>query len=218
MDYKDSPWFQDKLTALFGIIVGAFFVAVSWYHLEDASLYRALPQQVFLDQYNRPIGKQDLMMETFHNPGYRKDGVNGGTAEDFLKESLLSMFSYDYRDLSNGSAFREFLKWCSEDEAYDLYVNAFSNLSSQRIIRAQNGISEANVLGGFTFVGDATRPYETSSGLKLSAKTYKFEGKMLVTVYGEKEYPTVYNVTAILQRALIQDKMAGYQLIELEMR
>jgi len=217
MDVRKTYWYQNKLTSIFGVVVGVAFAFFSHSHYQSAKAYRALPQQVFLNIYNQPVGPQDLLKETYHNPIYRK-GTNGETPNDFLKEAMLSLFHYSKSDLKDGTVLKKFYTWCSEDEVENLYKNVFVNLGQQRIVLAQNGIVEPRLIGEFTYVGRATRPYESVSGLKMDALTHKFTGKLLITAFGDSNYPTVYNVTALVQRALLQDKYKGYQIIELEMR
>ena len=118
----------------------------------------------------------------------------------------------------SGGVLSSFKYWCSEDEAENLYKDVFVNLGQQRIVRAQNGLVQIRIIGALNYIGKASRPYESISGLKLNSLTHKFTGKIIVTAYGGKEYPMVYDVTALVQRALLQDKEEGYQIIELEMK
>jgi hypothetical protein len=217
MIYYEKPWYKDKLTALLAIIMGVCFVIISWYHYQSSLEYRPIPQQVFLDEYNRPLGRQNLLEDTFHNPQYRK-GNKGETASDFLTDALLSTFHYNYNELNSGEVLDRFLEWCSEDEAIDLYSNAFVNLSSQRIIKAQLGISEPQVIGDWKLIKEGAVGYQSTSGLSLESKTFLFEGTLMLEVHADSVYPTVYQVSAVVQRALIQDKIKGYQLINLELR
>lgn len=217
MDVRETHWYQNKLTAIFGVLVGLLFSYLSYLHYESAKGYRALPQQVFLNIYNQPIGEQNLLKDSFHNPLYRK-GHNGETPADFLKEAMLSLFKYNKKELNDGTVLKRFYTWCSEDEVENLYKNIFVNLGQQRIVLAQNGIVEARLIGEFEYIGQATRPYESVSGMELNALTHKFTGKILITAFGDNNYPTVYSVTVLVQRALLQDKIKGYQIIDLEMR
>jgi hypothetical protein len=209
--------FQKKLTAILAVISGIAMCFVSYWHLDSAISYTPMPQQVFVDVFNRPIGAQTLSGHTFHNPDYDSPVNEGGPARDFLKESLLNLFNYGKYNLTSGGMLDRFNLWCSESEANELYMNAFVSLGQQRIVIAQDALVESRLVGDLKFIGDAFRPYETTSGLSLRAKTYKFEGTFIVNVHADKLYPTVYTVTALVQRSMIQDKIKGYQLIELEM-
>ncbi len=217
MDVTQTTWYKNKLTALFGVLIGLAFLVTGYNHYQSSVTYRPLPQQIFLNTYNQPIGPQDLLVDATHNPQYRKTTDKGETAEDFLKEFLLDTFTYNKGDLESGSVLKDFLRWCSEEEALAIYQGVFVNLGQQRIVMAQDGLVRARIIGDMDYLGWAQRPYESTSGLDLKSMTHKFKGKVVVTVYGDKSYPTVYSVTAIVQRALIQDKMQGYQLIDLEM-
>ena len=59
--------------------------------------------------------------------------------------------------------------------------------------------------------------YQTTSGVFLDARTFLVTGTFMVTVHADKDYPTVYNLRVIVQRALVQDKMMGYQIISMEL-
>lgn len=214
----NSPQFQKKLTAILAVISGITMCFVSYWHLSTALNYQPMPQQVFLDVYNRPIGLQTLRDHTFHNPDYESPVSEGGPARDFLQEAALTLFNYGRPDLTSGDMLDRFIIWCSEDEAIDLYQNAFASMGQQRIVMAQDAIVESRFVADMKYIGSALRPYETTSGLRMQAQTYKFEGTFVVNVHADKVYPTVYKLTALVQRAMIQDKIKGYQLIELEMQ
>lgn len=211
-------WYKNKLTSIFGAILGLAFMFFGYHYYQTSKLYNPLPQQVILNIFNQPVGEQDLMIDTHHNPQYRKTTSKGETAADFLKNGLLTLFTYTKEDLESGGVLSSFKYWCSEDEAENLYKDVFVNLGQQRIVRAQNGLVQIRIIGDLNYIGKASRPYESISGLKLDSLTHKFTGKIIVTAYGGKEYPMVYDLTALVQRALLQDKEEGYQIIELEMK
>lgn len=215
----NTTWYKNKLTAILGVLVGFSLAISAYFHYQSSIEYNPLPQQVILNVYNQPIGEQNLMADTFHNPQYRVSTQrNGETPEDFLKDALLDMFDYTKEDLESGEVLSRFQYWCYEEVADELYSDVFVNLGQQRIVIAQNGLVDIRLIGDFNYVGSASRPYKTTGGLRLEALTHKFEGRVLVTAYGEKEYPTMYKVTALVQRALLQDKSKGYHLVELEMK
>jgi hypothetical protein len=106
-----------------------------------------------------------------------------------------------------------------ESEGRSLYSDVFINLSQQRIVMAQDGYVRPRLLGELKYIGSKDAKYVSISGLNIIALTHKFTGKMILTVYGPTDdYPTVYNnVTVVVQRALLQDKYSGYQIISLEL-
>jgi len=216
---KES-WYQYKLNSLLAVIVSMIVAYFSYEYYESSKSYRPIPQQVILDIYNRPIGVQNLLKEISHNPQYRKQTPRGAEpAEDFLKEALLSLFNYDRNDLDSGVVLENFTKWLEPGEGERVYSEVFVNLSQQKIVDAQDGIVRSRIIGDFNYVGTMERPYVSSAGLDLVAITHKFTGRMVITAYGEREYPAVYNnVTAIVQRALLQDKYHGYQIIQLDVK
>jgi hypothetical protein len=219
-EFRTNPQFNSKLTAILGVILAIVLLYSSYGNLQQAIAYSPLPQQVFLDVYNRPIGEQSLLVPASHNPGFRKTkSLNSGeTAADFTKYALLDIFDYNYEDLKNGSVFDKFQNYMYEDVASSLYRDVFANLGHQRIVMSQNGL----VRGRFTSALKASSPkifnYKTNAGVTIEARTFLVEGTFILTAYADKEFPTVYQMKAIVQRALIQDKMMGYQIISLELR
>jgi hypothetical protein len=215
-------WYQDRLTALFGVVISLVVVYFSYSHYAVSSSYEPMPQQVFLDVMNRPIGLQDLLQPANHNPQYRKDlgdsGTEGVSAADFSKEALLTVFKYNKKDLQSGKVLANFRLFMSEEHADKLYTNIFTNLSQQRVVIATDGHVRARLIGELEYVGSRDdMPYESRSGLTLTSIGYMFKGKMVLTAHGADRYPTIYDVTLITQRALIQDKIKGYQITDLVM-
>jgi hypothetical protein len=212
-----EDYLSKKLTAIMALLVSVLILIMSYFYSDAAIFYKAFPQQVFLDVYNRPIGTQDLLVDTNHNPKYRINTGKAETAIDFFRESMLSVFNYTKGDLVDGVVYTRFKTFCSEDVGESLYRDVFVNLGQQRVVLAQDGLVDAKFIGETTYVGKAVRDYVSVSGLGLESMTYKLEGKILITAHGESQYPTVYSFSALVQRALIQDKIKGYQIIELRM-
>ena len=208
--------FNTKMAALFAFLVSVmlFFSAKSYN--EEATNYMPMPQQVLLDVYNRPIGAQDLLVEAHHNIGYRSQ-KEGDSAGDFTTEAILSFFSYNNDDLQSGEMLRRHREFFSEEKADNVYRDVFMTLSQQRLVQKQDGIVRARMIGDVKYVGQALRDYETAGGLALKSATFKFTGKLLVTVHAKEDFPTLYEFEAIVQRALIQDKIRAYQLIQLDL-
>jgi len=208
--------FKTKMAALFCCLASLviFFSAKSYN--EEAEAYMPMPQQVLLDVYNRPIGVQDLLVEATHNIGYNND-KEGGPSGDFATEAMLSFFNYSKDDLDSGEVLRVYREFFSEEKADRVYRDVFMNLSQQRIVQKQDGIVRARMIGDLKYVGQAIRDYETTAGLELKSATFKFTGKILITVHAKEEFPTLYQFEVIVQRALIQDKIRAYQLIQLDL-
>lgn len=218
-DVRSAPNYNNKLTALLGVILGLFLVYTSYQNFDSALSYRPLPQQVFLDIYNRPIGEQNLLLPANHNPGLRKTtSMKGGeTAADFVHYAMVDIFDYNADELRDGDVYDKFQKYLYEKVAVKLYRNVFVNLGQQRIVKAQDAVVRGRVVGDLSITQPKIMPYQTTSGVMLNARTFLVTGTFLVTVHAEKEYPTVYNLRVIVQRALIQDKMMGYQIVSLEL-
>lgn len=204
------------MAALFAFLVSLMLFFTAKDYNEEATSYKPMPQQVLLDVYNRPIGAQDLLVEAFHNIGYRKK-KEGDAAADFTTEAILSFFTYTNDDLKSGEMLRRHREFFSEEKADKVFKDVFMTLSQQRIVQKQDGIVRARMIGDVNYVGQAVRDYETTGGLELKAATFKFTGKMLVTVHAKDDFPTLYEFEAIVQRALIQDKIRAYQLIQLDL-
>lgn len=209
-------WYQEKLFAIFSCLISAVVIVMCYFHYESSLDYVPVPQQVLLDAYHRPIGIQDLLKDTSHNPHY-KTGDAGETAGDFTKEMLLHLFTYDKEDLESGTVLSRFQMAFSEGEGESIYQKIFVNLSQPRIVMAQEAIVRARIIGSLEYVGENVWEYRTLSGLKLNSKTHQFKGKMMITVHGEETFPTLYTFVIEVQRALLQDKITGYQLLRMEL-
>lgn len=208
--------FKTKMAALFSFLASLIIFFSSQSYNEEAESYMPMPQQVLLDVYNRPIGVQDLLVEATHNIGYSNE-KEGGPSGDFATEAMLSFFSYNKDDLDNGEVLRVYREFFSEEKADRVYRDVFMNLSQQRIVQKQDGVVRARMIGDLNYVGQAVRDYETTAGLGLKSATFKFTGKILITVHAKDEFPTLYQFEVIVQRALIQDKIRAYQLIQLDL-
>lgn len=218
MDVESAESQKNKMAAVGACLLSFFLVFLTYFYWSGAMDYRPPVQKIFLNTYNQPVGQQDLLVDSFHNPQYRKSTTEGETPGDFLKHALLNMFTYKKSDLEDGTMLKRFKLWCSDETAEQLYTNNFVNLGQQRVVMAQDGLVRSRIVGEFKYIGKAVRRYDSMSGLVIPALTHKFEGRMLVSTYGDKAYPTFYTVTALVQRAMLQDKLAGYQIVELEMR
>lgn len=208
-------WLNDKYTAILACVISVVTLLLSYFHLSDSLIYIPKPQQVLLDYYHRPIGVQNLLEDTLHNPHYRTS-PSWAPAEDFTKESLLRLFSYNKDELSNGSVYRTFETLFTEGEGEKIYSNIFINLSQPKIVMAQDGIVRSRLIGPVSYEGSADWEYRTLSGLKLNSRTHQFKGKIMITVHAEETYPTLYDFVIEVQRALLQDKISGYQILRLE--
>jgi hypothetical protein len=208
--------FNSKMAALFSCLVSVCIFFSAKNYNEEAEGYLPMPQQVLLDVYNRPIGEQDLLVEATHNIGYNNN-EEGGASGDFATEAMLSFFSYNKDDLNSGEVLRIYREFFSEEKADKVYQDIFMNLSQQRIVQKQDGIVRARMIGDIKYVGQAVRDYETTAGLDLKSATFKFTGKILITVHAKDEFPTLYQFEVLVQRALIQDKIRAYQLIQLDL-
>ncbi|APD91905.1 hypothetical protein BM525_18665 (plasmid) [Alteromonas mediterranea] len=216
----DASYYKSKLTALLGVVLGAFLVYTSYQHTQAALDYRPLPQQVFLDTYNRPLGEQNLALPANHNHGFRKTTslAKGETAIDFAHYALVDMFDYNADELNEGQVFHKFQKYLYEKVATKLYRTVFINLGQQRIVKAQEALVRGRVIGDLQISQPKMLDYQTTSGVFIKARTFLVTGTFMVTVHADKDYPTVYNVRLIVQRALVQDKMMGYQIISMELK
>lgn len=219
MHPKDSVWYKHKLTAVCAVVVSLLILFVNYNHYKKSAEYQPMPQQVLLDVYNRPIGEQDLLTDTFHNVSYRFSDGDGATPMDFAKEAMLRLFSYSHRDLRSGEMLNRFIRYMEPSEGVSVYQDQFMNLSHQRIVLAQEGVVRARFIGEPEWMGQAETSYRALSGLRLRAMAHQFTARIIVTTHADDIYPTVYNdVTITVQRALLQDKLHGYQIISMEIR
>lgn len=217
MNNRFPAWFQEKLFSLLSVLISVAVCYMAYLHHEASAEYIPLPQQVLLDTYHRPIGVQNLMEDTFHNPHYRKGGM-GETGADFAKEALLTIFNYNKDDLTSGRVMNRFIQNFAEGEGEYVYRDIFVNLSQPRIVMAQDALVKSRLIGDLEYNGELIWDYKTLSGLTLESKTFQYQGKIMITVYAEDTYPTLYDVTIEVQRALLQDKIKGYQITALELK
>ena len=210
-------WFQQKLLSIFSVLVSFVLLFLAYIHHGAQMEYVPKPQQVLVDVYHRPIGSQNLLNDTFHNPHYRK-GDQGETGADYSKEMLLTLFTYNKDDLTNGVVLERFRHAFSEGAGEEIYQNVFVNLSQPRIVMAQDALVRARLIGNLNYEGEALWDYRTLSGLPMQSKTFQYTGKLMITVYAEETYPTLYDVVIEVQRALLQDKIKGYQIIRMELK
>lgn len=211
-----NVWQKEQLFVILCIIVSAIMTVMSYYHYSDSQTYIPKPQQMLLDIYHRPIGSQNLLEDTEHNPHYRT-GNNGEAGADYAKESLLNMFTYNKGDLTSGKVLERFQQAFTEGEGERVYQGIFVNLSQPRIVMAQDALVRARIIGQLEYNGKAEWPYQTISGLSMTARTHQYKGKMMITVYGEDTFPTLYDFVIVVQRALLQDKITGYQILTMEL-
>ena len=223
-----------RVTMLISLFVAVLTLIYSFNFMLDSFDYEPVAQRVLLDTYNRPVGDQDLLAMAVHNPDYpvpkgrvanvrRGDSITDSDAEParyFAEHMMLDIFKYDKFELESGEVLRRFLKWCSEDEAVDIHNNSFRDLSQQRIVLSQDARVRPEIIGDFEYKGFTTnRPYESKANYTINETiTMLFEGKMLVTVFAKKNYPTYYDVAIQVQRAVLQDKIKGYQCTEMTLR
>lgn len=212
-----SPLLSKKLTALFCCLMSFLLAVCSYSFLAEVEDYQPMPKQVFLDVYSRPIGDQSLLSEVKHSMAYRSE-TEGQSAGDFAKEALLYLFSYSKDELASTEMYRRHHEIFSDVVADDVYLNVFSLLSHQKIVMAQDAIVRARVIGDLYYEGRADWNYESTAGLDLKSATFKLTGQVMITVHASEIYPTLYKVELIVQRALVQDKIRGYQLIELRLK
>ena len=218
---------------LVGIIISVLTFLFSLNFMLGAQDYEPIAQRVLLDSYNRPVGDQDLLSMAKHNPDYpvpegaatARSGKGIGEddaapAKAFAQHMMLDIFNYGRADLESGEVLRKFLRWCSEEEAIDIHNNAFRDLSQQRIVMKQDAFVRPELVGDFEYVGFTTnRPYESMANYTVNETiTMLFKGRMLLTVYANKNFPTYYDIELQVQRAVLQDKIKGYQCTELSLR
>lgn len=210
-------WMKSRYEALWATFASLVVFAFSAWHLDSALSYTPIPQQIVLDMDHRPIERQDLKRPATHNPQFRVGEYQA--AEDFAKYALLTIFTYTKEELELGTVRERFVRLFAEDESLQMYEQQFLNLSQQKIVIGQDGLVRTRLIGDLNYVGSKMSSYIGVSGRTNElTQTYKFTGKMLMTVHATKDYPNLSDVTVIIQRAKIQDKMMGYQVALLEVK
>jgi hypothetical protein len=204
--------YNSSLGLFFSIII---FCICLFLYIDNRN-YKPIGQFILLDSEHKPIGNRSLLADVYINNGHPKSNKNGELAVSLASEALLDMFNYDYLDFVNGETFKNMNYWLSERIILS-YYEKFKTLTFQKIVMAQKGIVSAEILG-LELKKRGIFPYIGVDGIKKDALTYLVEGKMILTIHGYKEdYPIVYNVQVVLQRASIKDRQSGYQIISIDL-
>jgi hypothetical protein len=200
-----SERLNEVATAIACIVASIFILALSIERVSAGNSYQPPPQIVILDYQNRPIGSQDLLEDVNYIPDCPPDQE---PPVCFAKKFILDSLSYDKKDHSEGRVYESF-QYYTGDESLTLYEQ-FSNMSIQRAVYAQNGIVRSQLIGDLKTQQSLNLTYVRLNGAKLLSKASFIKGRMKLTIFGEEEFPSLYDVELIVQRAEIQDKEAGY--------
>tara|TARA_R110000765_G_scaffold222613_3_gene326719 strand:- start:568 stop:1071 length:504 start_codon:yes stop_codon:yes gene_type:complete len=163
---------------------------------------------------NKPIGSQDLLGFANHNKQY---GVGLDGVKDFLKDTLLRQFTFTFDEITTQSH-RDEMRVFYSDKGFSEIYPSFLDLSYMKLISAQDGIAEARMIGEIKVVDSTTSyKYEGRNPIKPEVRTFLLTAKVFVELYGNEEVSQLYNVRAYVQRAYVEDKLRGYQIIRLEL-
>jgi hypothetical protein len=205
---------KERIQGFFNIFVAALF-CLAFYSFYSSSVdYRPNESRIYVDMANKPIGKQNLLGYANHNPQYGKD-KDGVT--DFITEGLLRQFTFTFDEISSNSHRDEMRVFYSDKGFNELYPD-FLNLSYMKLIDTQEGIAEARMIGK-PVIKDSTTSYEYEgrNPVKPQVITFLVTAKVFVEVFGNEDVTQLYNVRAYVQRAYVEDKLRGYQIIRLEL-
>lgn len=205
---------KERIQGYYNVLFALFFCLAFYGFFTSSSEYSPNHSKMYVDMGNKPIGKQDLLDYANHNRQYRK---GEGSVEDFLKEAMLRQFTFAFDEISS-ELHRDRMRFFYSDKGFEEVYPSFLSLSYMKLIEKQEGYSEARFIGELKVEGETTTyPYEGSSILKPETNTYLVTGKLFVEVTGNETVNQFYDLRAYVQRALVEDKMRGYQVIRLEL-
>ena len=205
---------KERIQGYFNILIAVLFFLAFYYFYSSSVDYRPSESRIYVDMANKPIGAQDLTAFADHNPQYGK-GLDG--VKDFLTEGLLRQFTFRFNEIES-SSHRDKMRVFYSDKGFAEVYPTFLKLSYMKLIKAQDGIAEARMVGDAK-VDDSTTtyPYEGRNPIKPTVRTFLVTAKVFVELSGNEEVTQLYNVRAYVQRAYVEDKLRGYQVIRLEL-
>lgn len=208
---------QLLVASIFFSLMSLLFLFYSWLAIKEWIQYESRSQYIILDSNYKNLPAQDIQQAQSFSAKMRS-----GTPEapqDFVGKALLTTFSFTPEDLTSGKVQQNFFDFFSEDVAVKLYEENFKNRSLAKIVNTQQAIAQARLLGDMEYEGVAIIDYISKSGRYSSVKAsaYKFKGQMMIDVQGKKNLTQLLRFEVIVQRAFVQDKILGYQIVLLKM-
>lgn len=201
----------DRVYGYLRILLALSVLAISFFYVSGAMDYRANPSRIYVDMMGRPIAEQNLLGFAEHNEGY---GKGRDSVTSFGREAILTLFNYHFSDFVSGAHKQKTLPFFSA-QSFDEIYGLFQSLTFNRVVEAQEGIVESDVVGEISYIGSTTSlRYQGSSNETVSS--FKVNGTLVVEVNADTSEKEVYKFELYIQRAPIQDKVRGYQVVQLE--
>jgi len=205
---------KERVQGYFNIVVAVCFCVAFYGFYSSASDYQPNESRVYVDMGNKPIGYQNLVGFATHNRQY---GQKEQSVKDFMKEVLLRQFTFTFDEISS-QTHRDEMRVFYSDKGFNEFYPLFLNTSYMKLVDRQNGIAQARTIGQPEIEASTlSYTYEGRNPIKPEVRTFLVNAKIFVDVTGEEEVSQFYNVRAYVQRALVEDKLRGYQVIRLEL-
>lgn len=206
--------FNERIQGYFNVFVALCFCVAFYGFYTSAKSYNPNESRVYVDMANKPIGNQDLLGYATHNRQY---GKKEKSVQDFMKETLLRQFTFTFDEISSQSH-RDEMRMFYSDKGFSEFYPLFLGTSYMKMVDKQQGIAEARMIG-LPVIENSTLsyPYEGRNPVKPTVRTFLVSAKVFVDVSGEESVSQLYKVRAYVQRALVEDKLRGYQIIRLEL-
>jgi len=205
---------KERIHGYFNVFVAVCFCVAFYGFYSSASDYKPNESRVYVDMENKPIGRQNLEGYANHNRQY---GVNEDSVKDFMKEGLLRQFTFSFDEISK-QEHRDEMRVFYSDKGFDEVYPTFLGLSYMKLIEKQKGFAEARTIGEVKIEQSTlSYEYEGRNPIKPQVRTFLVTARLFVDVSGNEEVSQFYNVRAFVQRALVEDKLRGYQIIRLEL-
>jgi len=205
---------SERIYGYYNVFFALCFCAAFYGFYTSADSYDPNPSRIYVDMANKPIGAQNLLGYANHNRDYRKgeDGV-----KDFLKETMLRQFTFAFDDISS-QRHRDEMRVFYSDKGFEEFYPMFLGTSYMKLVDAQKGLVEARMIGEPSVEGSTeTYAYEGRNPVKPQVVTFLVTAKVFVDVAGNESVSQLYNIRSYVQRALVEDKLRGYQIVRMEL-
>lgn len=201
----------DRVYGYLRIVLAFIVLLLSWLYFSAAMDYRPNASRVYIDMLERPMPAQNLTGFATHNHNY---GKGRDSVKDFAEEFMLTMFTYSFDELESGIHKQKVMPFISAKVFKEIYTS-FYGLTYNKVVLAQKGIVEAFVPGEIEFVG-GTNNFAYQGNSNEVVRTYQVKGRLVVDLTANDSGKDFYQFVIYVQRAPVQDKSRGYQVIQLE--
>jgi len=206
---------KSSLQAIGSLLFSAVLFALTLYVWLGIDEYEPIKHSVMFDHKHQPVAEQNLSEYATHDNGYRK-GKEG--VSDFSTHAVLTLFDYNKSEYESSEHRKRFLVFVEGGVIEDFYDKSFKLLSYQKSVLRQDLIVIGSVVGNFEVVKETTQvAYQGDEPYSGPVLTVLARGRVMMETKGDSESRDVYTATLTVQRVLIEEKMSGYQIVNIRM-